>query len=93
MALDVEQERQQAHKLLDLLPPAKLGTVRSLLEIMIDEDDELTDQDRAAIQAGLSSLDKNGCASMEDVLSDLGLTLAEFEKMGAAPDHFAKRDG
>jgi len=36
MALDLQQERRQAHALLDLLPPAKLGVVRSLLEVMID---------------------------------------------------------
>jgi hypothetical protein len=93
MALNVEQERQQAHKLLDLLPPAKLGTVRSLLEVMIDDDDELTDEDRAAIQAGLSSLDRSACVSMEDVLADLGVTVAEFEKMSIADDPVAKSDG
>jgi hypothetical protein len=31
MSLDLEQERQQAHALIDLLPPAKLGAVRNLL--------------------------------------------------------------
>lgn len=94
MALDLHQERQQAHALLDLLPPAKLGAVRSLLEVMIDdEDDELTDEDRAAIQAGLASLDKNGGVPMEDVLADFGLTVAEFEKMGATPGSATKPGG
>ena len=32
MALDRQQELKQAHALLDKLPPAKLGAVRSLLE-------------------------------------------------------------
>ena len=87
MALDLQQERQQAHALLDLLPPAKLGAVRSLLEVMVDDDDEeLTEDDRAAIQAGLDSLDKNGGVPMEDVLADFGLTMADFEKMAAAPE-------
>ncbi len=40
MNLDLQQERQQAHALLDLLPPAKLGAVRTLLEVMVDEEDE-----------------------------------------------------
>jgi hypothetical protein len=92
MALNVDKERQQAHRLLDLLPPAKLGTVRSLLEVIIDDDDELTEDDRAAIQAGLSSLDRSACASMEDVLADLGVTVAEFKKMSFADDSIAKRD-
>jgi hypothetical protein len=94
MALDPQQERQQAHALLDLLPPAKLVAVRSLLEVMIDDDDdELTDEDRAAIQAGLASLDKNGSVPMEDVLADFGLTMAEFEKMSAAPGSVTERGG
>jgi hypothetical protein len=95
MILDLQQERQQAHALLDLLPPAKLGAVRSLLEVMVD-DGELTAVDRAAIQAGLDSLDKNGGVPMEDVLADFGLTMADFEKMANAPDDeppIAKRNG
>ena len=96
MALDLQQERQQAHALLDLLPPAKLGAVRSLLAAMIDDDDEdsdeLTESDRAAIQAGLDSLDKHGTIPMEDVLADFGLTMVEFEEMAAAaPDSISTR--
>jgi hypothetical protein len=72
----------QAHALLDLLPPAKLGAVRTLLEVMID-DDELTKEDRAAIQAGLDSLDRSGGVPLEDVLADLGLTTAEFDRLPA----------
>jgi len=52
MALDFQQEREQAHALLDRLPPAKLGAVRSLLEVMVDDDDELTTEDRAAMPQG-----------------------------------------
>jgi len=89
MALDLQQERQQAHALIDLLPPAKLGAVRNLLEVMIndeDDDEELTEHDRIAIQAGLASLDKGGAVSMEEVLADFGLTMADFENMAAEPD-------
>jgi hypothetical protein len=87
MALDLQKERRQAHALLDRLPPAKLGAVRTLLEVMIDDDeDELSEEDRAAIQAGLDSLDKNGGVPMEEVLADFGLTIADFEKMADAPD-------
>ena len=94
MALDLQQEREQAHALLDLLPPAKLGAVRSLLEVMVD-DEELTVEDRAAIQAGLDSLDKNGGIPMEEILADFGLTMADFEKMPDAPDELSvmKRNG
>ena len=40
MESNSQQDRQQAHALLDLLPPAKVGAVRGLLEVMVDEDDE-----------------------------------------------------
>lgn len=92
MELTLTQERQQAHALIDLLPPSKLGAVRNLLEVMIDDDDdeELTAEDRVAIQKGLDSLDRNGGVPMEDVLADFGLTTAEFENFCAAPDSGAK---
>jgi hypothetical protein len=82
MAIDLQLEREQAHALIDQLSPAKLGAVRSLLEVMLDDDDEeLTDEDRRAIREGLDSREKHGTVSMEEVLSDLGITVAEFETM------------
>ena len=83
MAFDIQTERLQVHALIDLLPPIKLGAVRNLLELMVDveADDELTEDDCAAIRAGLASLDKNGGVSMETVLADFGLTLDSFEKL------------
>ena len=88
MTLDRQQELKQAHALLDQLPPAKLGTVRSLLEVMVDgdEDEELTDEDRRAIHVGLDSLEKHCTVSMEEVLADFGLTMVDFEKMAHEPD-------
>ena len=81
MESNPQQERQQAHALLDLLPAAKVGAVRGLLEVMVDDDEELSGEDHAAIQAGLASLDKGRSVPMETVLADFGLTTAEFEKM------------
>ena len=83
---DIQTERQRAHVLLDRLAPAKLGAVCSLLEVIVD-DDELTEDDRAAIQAGLDSLKTNDGVSMEDVLADFGLTTADFEQMADSPGH------
>ena len=83
MESNPQQDRQQAHALLDLLPPAKVGAVRGLLEVMVDEDDEeLTEEERTDIQAGIESLNQGRFVSMEVVLGDLGLTMADFEKMG-----------
>ena len=96
MSLNLQQEREQAHAMLDRLPPAKLGAVRSLLEVMIDDDEddeELTEEDRVAIQAGLDSLNKNGGIPMEDVLADFGLTMADFKKMADAPESVTRPNG
>lgn len=74
MDTSAQTERQHAHQLLDLLPPEKLEAVRHLLEVMTaDEPEEVTAQDRAAIQAGLDSLDKHGAIPTEQILADLGL--------------------
>ena len=36
MSLDITEERQQAHALLDRLPADKLHAVRNLMEVMIE---------------------------------------------------------
>jgi hypothetical protein len=87
MALDLQTELRQVHALLDQVPPAKLGAVRSFLEVMLDDDEEeLTEADRQAIQVGLDSLAKHGTVSMEEVLADFGLTMADFEAMPDEPE-------
>ena len=90
MALDIRAERQRAHVLLDRLAPAKLGAVCSLLEVIVD-DDELTEDDRTAIQAGLDSLKTNGGVPMEDVLADFGLTLPTSSRWPIPPATMARR--
>ena len=83
MTLDLQQERQQAHALLDLLPPAKLGAVRSLLEAMVDDDDnpdaELTEEDRRALRAS-DEYFRNGGQGIpfEQVVADLGFTMDQI---------------
>lgn len=89
MAFDMEQERAQAHALLDLLPPAKLGAVRNLLAVMVEptslDDEPETEQERQAVAEGLASLERNGGVPMETVLADFGLTMEDFERMGRTP--------
>lgn len=82
MALDLQQQRQQAHALLDLLPPAKLGAVHSLLAVMIDEDveeEELTEEDRRALRAS-DNYFRNGGQGVpfEQVVADLGFTMEQI---------------
>ncbi len=87
MALDLQQERQQAHALLDLLPAEKLGAVRNLLEVMIEADgdeEELTEEDRRALRAS-DEYFRNGGQGIpfEQVVADLGFTMEQVR--GARP--------
>ncbi len=87
MALNLQQERQQAHALLDQLPPAKLGAVRSLLEVMIEDDD--TDTLSPAEAKAIAEADEwskhNVPIPHEQVLAEFGLSMADWEKMGDEP--------
>ena len=81
MSLDLQQELQQAHALLDRLPPAKLGAVRSLLEVMIDDEDEpVTDDDRRRFREGKAWFAQHGGHGipMEEVLAEFGLKPEDF---------------
>lgn len=86
MALDLAQERQQAHALIDLLPPAKLGAVRNLLEVFLDEDsDTLSPAEVAAIAEADEWSKHNKPIPHEEVLAEFGLTMADWEKMSREP--------
>jgi hypothetical protein len=88
--------RQHVHELIDQLDASQLEAGGHLLEIITHDDDEdLTEKDRAAIQAGLASLEKNGGIPMEDILADFGLTTAEFETLtaGSEVQHIVTKRG
>ncbi len=71
----------KAHELLSQLNPGKLAAMVHLLEVMLDdEDEELSEEDHTAIQAGLASLDSGSSVPMETVLADFGLIAAEFDR-------------
>ena len=81
MPLDLQQELQQAHALLDQLPPAKLGVVRSLLAVMVDDDDEeeLTEEDRRALRSSDEYFRDGGQGiPFEQVVADLGFTMEQI---------------
>ena len=79
MGLDIQLERQQAHALLDLLPPATLGVVRSLLEVMVEDDDELTEEDRRAVAASRQYFQQGGEGlSFEQVVAECGFTMDQI---------------
>jgi hypothetical protein len=84
MESDLNQERQQAHALLDLLPPEKLNAVRSLLEVMVEplarslalapvDEEEITPETAAALDRARASLARGEGIPHEEVLREFGL--------------------
>jgi hypothetical protein len=81
----LDQERQQAHQLLDLLTPKKLNAVRSLLEVMVEplsrslalapvEEEEITPETAAALDRARASLARGEGIPHEEILREFGLT-------------------
>jgi hypothetical protein len=84
MEANLNQERQQAHALLDLLPAAKLNAVRSLLEVMVEplarslalaptEEEEITPETAAALDRARASLARGEGIPHEEILREFGL--------------------
>jgi hypothetical protein len=84
MELDLVQQRQQAHLLLDVLPEEKLFAVHNLLEVLVEplsrslamapvEDEELTPETMAALNRASASLDRGEGVSHEEMLREFGL--------------------
>lgn len=94
--MSFDQERERAHAYLDRLPPAQLSAVRGLLETMLDpvsralanaplEDEEISEEEERAVAEAREWLKHNKPIPHEQVLAELGLTLADFERMGNTP--------
>ena len=85
MERNLTQERQQAHALLDMLPPAKLNAVRSLLEVLVEplarslalapvEEEELTPDTAAALESARTSLARGEGIPHDEILREFGLS-------------------
>ena len=85
MDSNLNQERQHAHALLDLLPAAKLNAVRSLLEVMVEplarslalapvKDEEITPETAAALDRARASLARGEGIPHGEVLREFGLS-------------------
>src|ERR1035441_6388074 len=83
MALDLVQERQQAHAYLHRLPPEQLSAVRGLLETMLDpvsratanapiEDEEISAEEERAVAQAREWLKHNKPIPHEEALAALG---------------------
>ena len=93
---DIADQRQHVHAYIDRLPGDQLTAVRGLLETMLSpldrklalapiDDEPVTPEDLAAIQAGVASLEQGGGVPMETVLADFGLTMDDFRKIAETP--------
>ena len=95
MGNNITEERQQAHPLLDMLPQEKLTAVRSLLEVMVEpltrslasapvEEEEVTPETAAALDASSEWLKHNAGIPHEEVLAELGITQEEVARYNKA---------
>ena len=84
MEPDLNQERQRAHDLLDMLPAAKLNAVRNVLEVLVEplarspalapvEEEEVTPETAAALDRARASLAHGEGVSHEEILRERGL--------------------
>jgi hypothetical protein len=84
MEHNFDQKRQQAHTLLDMLPPDKLIVVGNLLEVMVEplarslalaevEQEEITPETSAALDRARASLEHGEGIPHEEILREFGL--------------------
>lgn len=84
----VNMDREEAHQLLDRLPPAQFNAVAQLLEVLVAgpgsllnslaqapiEEEEITPETAAALDRARASLARGESISQEEILRDFGLT-------------------
>ena len=69
----------KAHELLGHLAPGKLAAVVHLLEVMVEEEEPVTDEDRRRFHEGQAFLAKGGKGTpMDDVLAEFGMKPEDF---------------
>ena len=84
MEPDLNQERREAHALLDMLPPAKLNAVRSLLEVMVEplarslslapvEEEEISTETAQTLDRARASLARGEGIPHDEILREFGL--------------------
>jgi hypothetical protein len=80
--------RQHVHDLIDRLPAPQLTAVARLLETMVsrgEDGDTLSNAERRAVVEADEWLKHNQSIPHEEVLAELGLTTAHWEKMTEEP--------
>lgn len=96
MALDLTQQREETHGMIDRLRPEQLKAVRHLLRTMLDplsqklaaassEDEEISEDEERTAADSREWLKHNRPIPNEDVLADFGLTNEDFERLARTP--------
>ena len=76
MADNPLEPKQRAYRLLDQLGPGQIDAVVRLLEVMVHDEDELTEEDRRAVAASREYFRQGGEGlPFEQVVADLGFTM------------------
>ena len=90
-------DAQHAHHLLDQLGPGPLAAVVHLLETMVslEDRDTLSPAERKAVAEADEWLKHNQPIPHEEVLAELGLSMADWDRMGQEPlsDETPRRNG
>jgi hypothetical protein len=84
MEQNLDQDRRQAHPLLDVLPAEKLNAVRGLLEVMVEpltrslalaqvEEEGVTPGTAAALDCSRASLARGEGIPHDEILREFGL--------------------
>ena len=88
--------KKHAHELIDRMAPGQIAVVVDLLEIILDpvarslakapfEDEPISEEETLAVAASKTWLQSNKPIPHEEVLSEIGLSAEEFERMGRTP--------
>ena len=89
-------DRENAHELIDRLPEAQVSALVGLMETMVRpvvaslrnaplEDETISEEEERAVAEARQWLKNNKAIPHEEVLAELGLTLADFERMSQTP--------
>jgi hypothetical protein len=87
---------EHAQQLLSQLAPAQVAAVVRLMEVMLDpvsravanaplEDEEISEDEERAVAEAREWRKHNKPIPHEEVLAELGLSMADFERMGQTP--------
>jgi len=89
-------DKQQAHKLIELLSPGQVPTAVGMLETLLDpfsralanaplDDEPVTAEEAREVEVAKASFARGEGIPHEEVLAEFGLTSEDFERMGRTP--------